>query len=99
MRAQGKVGSLVGELACKQKIIQDGTTAEGFLEGLCELAQSLSDEQTARLVDSVAYPMIKRLNQAEKLILQVQRLMLRDVVRYNGPLPDYLKNIPDSELT
>lgn len=89
----------MGELACKQKVIQDGTTAQGFLEGLCELTLTLSDEQTSRLVDSVAYPMIKRLNQAEKLILQVQRLMLRDVVQYDGPLPDYLKNIPDSELT
>lgn len=88
----------MGELACKQKIIMDGTSAEGFLEGLCETTLSLTDEQTARLVDSVAYPIITRINKAEKLILQAQRLMLRDVVQYDGPLPDYLKNIPDSEL-
>ena len=88
----------MGELACKQKIIMDGTSAEGFLEGLCETTLSLTDEQTMRLIDSVAYPIIKRINKAEALILQAQRLMLRDVVQYDGPLPDYLKNIPDSEL-
>ena len=89
----------MGELACKQKIIEDGTVGEGFFEGLCELTISLTDEQTARLSDAVAYPIIKRLNKAEALILQAQRLMLRDVVQYDGPLPDYLKSIPDSDLT
>ena len=88
----------MGELACKAKIIQDGTTAEGFLEGLCELTTNLDAASVARLTDAVAYPIIKRLNKAEALILQAQRLMLRDVVQYDGPLPDYLKNIPDSEL-
>jgi len=88
----------MGELACKQKIIMDGTSAEGFLEGLCETTTNLDAAAVSRLTDAVAYPIIKRLNKAEALILQAQRLMLRDVVQYDGPLPDYLKNIPDSEL-
>jgi len=88
----------VGSTACKAKVILNGTTAEGMLEGLCELTTNLTDDEVARLTDAIAYPIIRRLNQAEKLILQAQRLMLRDVVQYDGPLPDYLKNIPDSEL-
>jgi len=88
----------MGDTACKAKVILNGTSAEGFLEGLCEMTTNLSDTEVARMTDSVAYPIIKRINQAEKLILQAHRLMLRDVVQYDGPLPDYLKNIPDSEL-
>ena len=89
----------MGETACKAKVIMNGTTAEGFLEGLCETTTNLTDAEVARLTDAVAYPIIKRLNKAEALILQAQRLMLRDVVQYDGPLPDYLKSIPDSDLT
>jgi len=88
----------MGDQSCKLKIILNGTSAEGFLAGLCELTTNLDDASVARLTDPVAYPIIKRINQAEKLLLQAHKLMLRDVVLYDGPLPDYLKNIPDSEL-
>jgi hypothetical protein len=80
----------MGELACKQKIIMDGGNAARLFESLCETIQTLTDEQTARLTDDVAYPIINLINQSEDAAIKAQRLFLKNVVQYDGPLPKML---------
>ena len=76
----------MGEIACKTKIIIDGGNAVGLAESICEATQNLSDEQVAKLIDAVAYPIIKHLIAAEKSLTQAQNLLL-DAVGYDGPRP------------
>lgn len=80
----------MGALACKTKIIIDVDNLAGFAEGLCEATKELSDEQVVKLTDQVGYSIIRSLNEAEKLVLGAQKILL-DTVGYDGPRPDYLK--------
>ena len=76
----------MGELACKTKIIIDGGNAVGLAESICEATQNLSDDQTAKLTDAVAYPIIKKIIKAEEALTEAQNLLL-DAVGYDGPRP------------
>ena len=85
----------MGDLACKAKVILDGGNARGFAESICEMAQSLSDEQAALLTDEVAYPIITELINAETALYRAQNLLL-DAVKYDGPRPRWGKYKQDS---
>ena len=76
----------MGELACKTKIIIDGSNVAGLAESICEATQHLSDGQVLKLTDEVAYPIIKRLIKAEQVLTEAQNLLL-DVMEYDGPRP------------
>ena len=76
----------MGELACKTKIIIDGSNVAGLAEALCEATQNLSDSQVLKLTDEVAYPIIKKLIKAEEVLADAQNLLL-DAVGYDGPRP------------
>lgn len=81
----------MGSTACKLKIIMDGGNAVGLAESICEVTQNLSDEQTAKLTDEVAYPIIRHLILAEKSLTAAQNLLL-DAVGYDGPRPETYKS-------
>lgn len=76
----------MSEAACKAKIILDGGSAAGYAQALCNAAMSLTDKQTAKLTDEVAYPIIERLIIAENALEDAHNLFL-DAVGYDGPRP------------
>lgn len=76
----------MGEAACKAKIILDGGSAAGYAQALCSAAASLSDKQTAKLTDEVAYPIIERLITAENALEDAHKMFL-DAINYDGPRP------------
>lgn len=76
----------MGDLACKAKIILDGGSAAGYAQALCAAAGSLTDKQTTKLTDEVAYPIIERLITAENALEDAHNMFL-DAVGYDGPRP------------
>jgi hypothetical protein len=76
----------MGAQACKLKIILDGATAAGYAQGLTDTARALSDKDTAKLTDDVAYPIVEQLIRAEEALELAHNLLL-DAVEYTGPRP------------
>jgi hypothetical protein len=76
----------MGELACKTKIIIDGGAAAGYAQALCSAAMSLTEKQTAKLTDEVAYPIIDKLIIVESALEDAHNMLL-DAVGYDGPRP------------
>lgn len=76
----------MGEAACKAKIILDGGSAAGYAQALTNAAMSLSEKQTAKLTDEVAYPIIELLITAENALEDAHNMLL-DAVGYDGPRP------------
>ena len=76
----------MGGASCKAKIILDGASAAGYAEALCEVMGSLSEKDTAKLTDEVAYPIIDCLIDAE-VALEKAHNMLLDAMAYDGPRP------------
>jgi hypothetical protein len=81
----------MGETACKLKIILDGTNVSGLANSLCTAVRYLTAEEVARLDDKVGYDIIKKINEAENLLVDAQKLLVDDVLDYHGPLPNMLK--------
>lgn len=77
----------MGAQACKLKIILDGSSAAGYASAIVEAAKAMSDEDAAQLTDPVAYPIIKRLIQAERALGEAHNMLL-DAVGYTGPRPE-----------
>lgn len=76
----------MGAQACKAKIILDSGNAAGYAQALCNTAMSLSDKQTDKLTDEVAYPIIERLITAENALEDAHNMVL-DAMGYDGPRP------------
>ena len=76
----------MGAEACKAKVILDGGSAAGYAQALSNTAMSLSDKQTAKLTDAVAYPIIERLITAEAALEEAHGMLL-DAIGYDGPRP------------
>lgn len=76
----------MGGLACKAKIILDGGGAAGYAQSICIAASSLTNKETAKLTDEVAYPIIERLITAENALEDAHNMFL-DAVGYDGPRP------------
>lgn len=76
----------MGGLACKAKVILDSGNAAGYAQSLCNTTMSLSDKQTDKLTDEVAYPIIERLITAETALEDAHNMLL-DAIGYDGPRP------------
>lgn len=76
----------MGALACRTKIILDGSSAVGYAQALTNATASLSDEEAAKLTDEAAYPIIERLIYAEAALETAHNLFL-DAIGYTGPRP------------
>lgn len=76
----------MGAEACKLKIILDSSSAAGYAQAITETAKALSDKATSNLIDSVAYPIITKMIEAEHALEEVHNLLL-NAVGYDGPRP------------
>lgn len=76
----------MGELACKTKIILDGSSAAGYAQAVVTATQNLSDKQVSKLTDDVAYPIIGKMIEAEHALEKAHNMLL-DAVGYDGPRP------------
>jgi len=76
----------MGGLSCKAKIILDSGGAAGYAQALSAVAASLTDKETAKLTDEVAYPIIECLITAENALENAHNMFL-DAMGYDGPRP------------
>lgn len=76
----------MGDLACKTKIILDGSSAAGYAQAIVDTVKSFSDKQTSVLTDEVTYPIIYKMIDAEHALEEAHNMLL-DAVGYDGPRP------------
>ena len=73
----------MGALACKAKIILDSSSAAGYAQAI---ANAVFDVDEKVLTDEAAYPIICKLIEAERALVDAHLLFL-DAIGYEGPRP------------